>query len=1481
MTQQILFITKRDGSQEKIDYDKIHKVVNWACKGLDNVSTSQVEMMANLQFFEGVTTENIQEMLVKSAADLISEENPNYQYVAARLLMFSMRKKAFGQYEPPTLWKHINNMIDKGLYDKAILDSYTQKEIDTIDTYIDHNKDFNFSYAAMRQLEGKYFVQNRVTGEIYESAQFVYSLIPIVLFSEYKDEERLNLIQRFYNAASDFKLSLPTPIMAGVRTPTRQFSSCFPKGQQVLTNKGLLPIEEVTDDLSVLTLGGTWEKVVLNSNKVSNASSFITLRNTFSIPWDFESTSDHKIKGLKKFHPDNRKKYSVPQWIEAGDLEIGDFVEIPFNKHVTQQKTIDLPVPEGYEVDNDFIKKCTTDSRKRSGEYDDKVQPTPKTIPIDKHLMLILGYFLAEGHVNKKINSFAFTFNVTETNFHNDVRAYFNNLGLHVTEHDIKKNAHTLLVYSLPFKNLLLDLVGTGFDKMKLSNLLMRVEPELQKYLLAGVIRGDGCVHKLGMVLDMNNRTLIHQLGLVALRCGLFPSLGAEDESKNESSWSDKISYKLHLANYSSNRDFIKNYVKKDLDKIDLDTPKQKKYGLAKYIGNRFYAKVLEIRKRPNTGETVYDLSIDNDHSFTVSGIGVHNCTLITSDDTLNSINSTASAIVKYISQRAGIGVNAGKIRALGSSIRNGDAFHTGLIPFLKYFQAAVKSCSQGGLRGGAATTFYPIWHLEVESLLVLKNNRGVEENRVRHMDYGVQLNKTMYERLIKNESITLFSPNEVPGLYEAFFSDQEEFNRLYQIYEADNNIRKKVIKAVDLFTQLSQERAQTGRIYIQNVDHTNSHGAFNAKKAPIYQSNLCVAPETKILTDKGYQVISELENQQVNVWNGKEFSNTTVIKTGENQPLLKVITDSGEVLECTHYHKFYIQKKYARSAVKEIRANELEPGMKLIKYELPVIEGSKTLDNAYINGFYSGDGCNVKGKQRIYLYEQKRKLQKLFTGFIGKWTIQEEYNRIYCHYNDLKDRFFVPNSSYTIKDRLDWIAGYADADGSIYRNGTNQQLVFSSINLPFLKEIQLMVQTLGVQGKIKLCAEEGYHLLPANDGSGENKEYYCNTLYRFLINSTDTQKLLKLGLKLHRLKLVEHVPNRSAKKFVQIKEIIDNGRTDDTYCFTEPKRHMGMFNGILTGQCLEITLPTVPMESMDDPNGEIALCTLAAFNLGKCNTESDIKEVSELIVRGLDAILDYQDYPVKAAEKAKKRRALGVGVTNLAYLIAKNGLKYSDGSANNLVHRTMENIQYYLLKYSNQLAKEQGKCEYFSDTKYAEGILPIDTYKKEIDKVHSQPLLKDWESLREDIAKYGLRNSTLTALMPSETSSQITNATNGIEPPRGLISVKTSKDGILKQVVPEIESLGSKYELLWNIPNNKGYLNLVGIMQKFVDQAISANTNYVPANYPDNMLPITEVIKDILYSYQIGIKTLYYHNTNDGQGEVEDDGCESGACKI
>ena len=733
-------VVKRDGSVESLNLDKVHKMVEMACEGLAGVSASQVEMNSGIQFYDGIKTEDVQEILIRSANDLISLDTPNYQYVAARLLLFGLRKAVFGYHpdKPPILYNHICKCVDHGMYDEELLTVYTEEEWEEIESYVDHDRDYLFTYAGLRQVCDKYLVQDRSTGYLFETPQQMYIMIAATLFSKYPKDTRLEYVRRYYEAISTHKINIPTPVMAGVRTPLRQFASCV----------------------------------------------------------------------------------------------------------------------------------------------------------------------------------------------------------------------------------------------------------------------------------------------------------------------------------------------------------------------------------------------------------------LVDVDDTLDSIFSSDMAIGYYVAQRAGIGINAGRIRGINAKIRGGEVQHTGVVPFLKKFEATVRCCTQNGIRGGSATVHFPIWHQEIEDIIVLKNNKGTEDNRVRKLDYSIQLSKLFYERFIENKEITLFSPHDVPDLYESFGTDR--FDELYCSYESNPDIPSKRVSAQGLILDLLKERAETGRLYLKNIDHCNSHSSFKDK---VNMSNLCQ----------------------------------------------------------------------------------------------------------------------------------------------------------------------------------------------------------------------------------------------------------------------------------------------------------------------------------------EITLPTDPINHIDSQDGEIALCILSAINVGKIRNLNEMENLCDLTVRALEELIDYQEYPVPAARRSTlARRSLGIGFIGLAHYFAKNGVKYDSQEAYNLTHKLTESFQYNLLRASNNIAKEKGACDAFHRTKYIDGILPIDTYKQEVDELVTVSYEYDWDSLRDDIAEWGLRHSTLSAQMPSESSSVVSNATNGIEPPRDYLSVKKSKKGPLKQIVPQFTTYKNNYTLLWDMPSNEGYINVTAIMQKFFDQAISGNWSYNPENYPDNEVPVSVMANDLLTTYKYGWKTSYYQNTYDNKKDVD-----------
>lgn len=889
----VVSVVKRDGSLERLNIDKIHRQVLWATEGISGVSASELEIRSQLQFYDGISTADIQETLIKAAADLIDLEAPNYQFVAARLINHHIRKQVYNSFTPPSLYDHVTRVVQSGFYTKELLDWYSAEEFAILDTYLDHDRDMNLTYAAMEQWRGKYLVKNRVTGVIYETPQMALMLIAATLFNSYPSSSRLKWVKDFYDAISNHDISLPTPIMAGVRTPQKQFSSCV----------------------------------------------------------------------------------------------------------------------------------------------------------------------------------------------------------------------------------------------------------------------------------------------------------------------------------------------------------------------------------------------------------------LIESDDSLDSISAVSHAVVRYVSRKAGIGLNIGRIRALNSPIRGGDAYHTGVVPFVKLFQASVKSCNQGSIRGGAATAYFPFWHLQFEDLVVLKNNKGTEDNRARHMDYGVQFNKLAYERLIQGGNLTLFSPSDVPGLYDAFFVNQEQFKRLYEKYEADPTIRKKTMKAVDLFTTFMHERKNTGRIYVMNVDHCNTHGSYIEEVAPIRQSNLCL--------------------------------------TGDSQ--LRIQHTDG-----------------------------IERTMELA---------------SFVEAWSYGGMTGVK--VRSYNTETQEFVWSDVSAAAKTATVTELME---------------------IEDEL----------GNVIRCTPDHQIWTQNRGWVMAKDLNSQDQ---------LCADQ----------------------------KTVTHTNAKI-------KTITVAPT-------------------DVYDITVPETSAFVANNLVVHNCAEITLPTMPLQHIDDPNPAVALCTLAAINWGKIREPKDFEKPCKLAVRALDALLDYQDYPLPAAEAhTRMYRPLGIGIVNLAYWIAKMGFKYSDDSALQTLDEYAEAWSYYMIRASVDLAMEKGACPGNQNSKYHLGIVPIDTRKKETDElvVHAERM--PWGKLREDLREHGIRNTTLMACMPSEASSLISNSTNGVEPPRGLISVKQSKDGVMKQVVPEYRRLKNRYELLWDQKSPEGYLKICAVLQRWMDQTISTNTSYNPEFYPDSQLPMSDLLRHLLLAYKWGIKTQYYFNSNDLQGEVNVD---------
>lgn len=844
---------------------------------------------------------------------------------------------------------------------------------------------------------------------------------------------------------------------------------------------------------------------------------------------------------------------------------------------------------------------------------------------------------------------------------------------------------------------------------------------------------------------------------------------------------------------------------------------------------------------------------------------GYASCCVIKAGDNLNSLAVADHIAYMMTAKSAGIGINIGS-RSKGDPVRGGQIVHQGKLPYYRTNQALVHANLQSS-RGGASTISFPCLDPEVDDLLSLKNPTTVTQKRIRDIDYSILLNKLFIEKVAKNEEWLLVSILNAPKLYDMFYSsDYDGFKTEYERVLKDDSIKKTIVKARDIANKALKEGVETGRIYITFIDTMNTQTPFLDK---IYSSNLCVHGDTKILTNLGYIAISDLMDKTVDVWNGQEFSKTIVRKTGIDQELMTVITDSGQELKCTPYHKFYVKDSYS-SNVREVRANDLSVGDKLIKYDLPLIEGVSKLPNAYANGFYTADGTKVsESSQRVYLYGEKICLRERFDGV--EFKVDDSRNMMYALYNDLYPKYFVPDASYVISSRLEWLAGYMDGDGCIYNNNDNQQLVATSTNLEFLREVQLMLQTLGVDSKIKNHVEAGMKLLPLNDGSGDFGSFMCNNAYRIIITSNGLYKLMTLGIDFGRLRVNKREPQRDAKHFIKISNIIKSGEIADTYCFNEELRHMGMFNGILTGQCQEIALPTKPyidmVDLMDDenPEGEIGLCSLASLVLGRI-TDDEYEDVAYYTVLMVDNVIDLMEYPFPSLEKtAKSRRSLGIGLTNLAYELADKGLNYKTQESKKHMFKLAERHSFWLYKASLKLSKEKGVAKWMNKTKLPQGWFPhIEGNIGEITRIVGDAKLNyDWETLALEIKENGgIRNSTLIAYMPVESSSQLTNTTNGLYPIRNLKVMKTSNTNKNLLIAPDHDRLFNRYDIAWGV-ENKDLIDTYAIFQYFTDQAISADL-YLDMTKIDT-ISTSSLLKDLIYMLKVGLKTRYYINSASG----------------
>lgn len=913
-------------------------------------------------------------------------------------------------------------------------------------------------------------------------------------------------------------------------------------------------------------------------------------------------------------------------------------------------------------------------------------------------------------------------------------------------------------------------------------------------------------------------------------------------------------------------------------------------------------------------------------------------CCLYDVKDTIDSLVTGDVIAYKMTAASAGIG-NVIRTRSIGDPVRDGLIEHKGKLGYYASLGKAVKANLQNG-RGGAATTYYSAFDPEGVTINQLRNPRSVEDKKNRDIHYALQTNHFFSQKVANNEEVFLFNAYTAPDLHEAFYSGNSKvFEELYKQYEENPDFKKTYINARDFLIHYYREVLETGTMYKMDMDNTNSHTPF---KDPIKSSNLCVAPETLLLTKKGNQPIASLVDQEVEVWNGFEWSKTKVVKTGEQQKLLKVVLSNGRHLDCTEYHKWYVQRSYDEKDVVELRTHELEPGMRLIKFDFPIIEGEREMNKAYLNGFYTGDGTELgNGYGRISLYGDKIALEEILDP-CGSW--RDEHVRVSREFHGLYPKFFVPSTEFTIKSRLEWLAGLLDSDGTVYRNGETEAFVISSIHKDFLMKVSDLLTSLGISSKITLARAAGFNKLPANNFTGEYKDYYCQDSYRLIISAFNSQRLLKVGLKTNRLKLKEREVNREASWYVTVLGVLFEDRVDDTYCVNEPLRHMAVFNGILTGQCLEITQPTeaynevfelnetgdvgyvlfkyltqdkeelvlkVPYSSavtVIDEVGketykaiyelkkgdnfylgyfnpefvasfkctpikfiefieikkepEISLCNLAALAIENIKDDETYELAAFYALRMIDYCISNTKYVFKhLGFTAKQRRNAGVGIMGLATVLASKKLNYSSLDGKNEIHRIAERHAYFLIKASLKLSKELGTAPWMHRTKWIDGWLPIDTYNRKVDKLHTETLHYDWKTLRKEIIENGgIRNSSLISFMPGEASSKAVGTTNSIYPVRATTLNKTDNSTAIRWSAPRADDPNYQYTIAWDLPT-KDLIECYAIIQKFTDQAISADLYKRISN--DSKLSGMDLVKEDLYMTSLGIKTRYYVNSH------------------
>jgi len=1402
-------VVKRNGELEDVSFDKVLRRIQTAAENLE-VNSTLIAQRTLLRIYDRVKTSELDELAAQLSISLMTT-NSDYGLLASRIAISNHHRNTSDKFTD-VIYALSNQTVKKTREKMSIiseeLQTLCEKYGEQINAKIDYQRDYLFDYFGFKTLEKLQYLLRDASGRTLERPQHLIMRVSLALWGSVNLEQAFEtyelLSQKFFIHAT------PTNFNAG--TPRQQCSSCFVEGTQVHTMNGVKNIEDVIIGDEVVTHTGNIKKVLqLHKNKLDNRILYnIKLAGTPTV----SVTGNHRVWSISE---EQEKWGKTPGWNSVDYLRVGDWIAIP-KKEGGSMYVLDV---------KDILDKFTSDGNKVLYTYDysseGKVTPyaswkkhfaNEKTVSsqrkadtfnrywtFDEDLMELLGIWYGDGcivhgknsagqKVLKAINIVSYHNNQNLIDF--VVKTLYEKLGIsHVTVSKDKNNMVSMTLNNHYIAFIFKELFKSGFDGKRLPSFFNKLSYESISSFISGLVSSDGCVNdKGGITIQLTNPPLVNDIFHLVRSVGIpitMTLMSCKDKKAT-----GRLNIPVNIVNHKIKKVYNDN-------RIELYEEKKNSWSQVRVINGITYMRLNNKTPTDKSPEYVYTLGIEDDHSYSVGGFIAENCFLLSiKGDSIAGIYDTLKDCALISKYAGGIGLHIHDIRAKGSLIRGTNGTSNGIVPMLRNFNDTARYVDQGGgKRNGSFAIYLEPWHADIEDFLKLKLNTGSEEERCRDLFYALWVPDLFMERVEKNEPWTLFCPSEAPGLADVH---GDEFNALYTRYEAEGRGRKQV-DAQKLWFKVLDSQIETGTPYLLYKDAANKKS--NQKNlGTIKSSNLCVAPETLILTDKGHLQISTLEGQQVNVWNGNKWSETTVMKTGTNQKLITVQLSNGGFLTCTPYHKFIISKGYTDNGIlknaKRVDASDLKEGMILAKHNLQLLEGNQNEDIAfpYTHGFFCGDGTYHKNpngyiSKGLSLYGEKKELIKHLA--IRSSSFKEDaIGRINTMLPDeLHDKYYVPINS-SLKCRIEWLAGILDSDGSVCRNGDNESLQIGSIHPNFLNDIRLMLQTLGVNSKVTLNKLESRQLMP--DGKGGQKEYNCQKIYRLLISSSAVYILKLIGLQCHRLEIIGNQPQRNAEQFVKVVSVVDNGRVDDTYCFNEPDNHAGMFNGILTGNCSEIIQYSSPDET--------AVCNLASISLpAYVSTEgydyTALKKVVKIAIKNLNRVIDINFYPIKETHTSNMRhRPVGLGVQGLADVFALLRIAWESPEAADVNQRIFEHMYFAAVESSCEVAQTEGPYETYEGSPMSQGLFQYDLWS--VTPLTEADGSLDWVGLKAKVKQWGVRNSLLIAPMPTASTSQILGNFECIEPATSNIYTRRTLAGefiiVNKYLMKDLQYLN-----LWN----------------------------------------------------------------------------------